>query len=145
MNRRNGERDVKECSRQTNQRSQRTFCRLALRFGQGRSEGRVCCLWKCRRELRETVVQGKRPVASARPSRCCKRTDVDGPRIGRGIRDQRKASNRCAAGAAAGAAFLDSSVSKRPQTAAGHSTYGEKETGSLSDVHVAVAHPRSCT
>lgn len=101
-----------DCSRQANQQTLRTFCRLALRFGRGRSEDLVYCLWTCRRELRETVAQGKRPVASARPNRCfCMSADADGPGIGQDIPDQKTANNRCVAEAAAEAAFLDRRVS----------------------------------
>lgn len=46
--------------------------------------------------------------------------DVHVPKIGRGTPDQRRVRNRCAAEAAAGAAFLDRHVSNRPRTAAGN-------------------------
>jgi hypothetical protein len=94
----------------------RTFCRLALRFGWGRSEDRVCCLWLCRRMLRATVARAC-PVATARPCRCCCKTyDVHVPKIGQGTRNLRPKSTRCAAEVAAGASFLDRHVSNGPRT-----------------------------
>ena len=109
-------RGIKDCDGGRISACLRTFCRLALRFGWGRSEDRVCCLWLCRRMLRATVARAC-PVATARPCRCCCKTyDVHVLRTGQGTRNQRPESNRCAAEVAAGAAFLDRHVSNGPRT-----------------------------
>jgi hypothetical protein len=94
-----------------------------------------------RRILRVTVVRECCPVATARPRRCCCKTgDVHVPKIGRGTPDQRTVRNRCAAEAAAGAAFLDRHVSNRPRTAAGNEMHSENGAAGLCDVQVALVH-----
>ena len=123
----------------------RTFCRLALRFGWGRSEDRVCCLWLCRRRLRATVARAC-PVATARPCRCCCKTyDVHVPKIGQGTRNLRPRSSRCAAEVAAGASFLDRHVSNGPRTPAGDSMHSENDAAGVGGAQLALVRGRSCT